>query len=452
MPKKDVDYSNTIIYKICCKDDTIKDLYIGHTTNFIQRKYLHKHSCNNLDNTLKIYNVIRCNEGWENWDMVEIAKYSCKDSTEARIKEQEHYDQLKASLNSRPPYVDKNKYFCNICNLQCESPKQYETHMNSIKHINTINLEQQIPKLPKIPKTFCCKNCDYITSSCKDYNKHLLTRKHQKTIEPEDCTDMKTFYCQCGNEYKYRQNLYTHRKSCAVLTKQCTASKNVDTKTKLQECTKEETTEILNPTEPLSTVPTEMLLKLIQQNAELIAKVQQPAPQTIINNYNTTNRNSTFNLNVYLNETCKDALSIDEFLDTIHVKLMDLENSRMLGYSEGLSKIIINRLNEIDAHKRPIHCSDLKRETMYIKAGENWEKENEEKTNIKRAIKIVEHKTIRCIPEWIKTHPNCIKSTHRDSTPYLHMVKQVTGGDLEKEEKNINNIIKKIAENVVIKH
>jgi len=301
-----------------------------------------------------------------------------------------------------------------------------------------------------------CINCNYNTFSKRDYNKHLLTRKHQKTIEPEVCTDIKPYYCVCGNQYKYRQNLHTHKKSCPVLTKQCAASKNADKKTTLQEYTKEETTEIpeciATPAEPLSTVPTEILLKLIQQNAELIAKVQQPVTQTVINNYNTTNRNSTFNLNVYLNETCKDALSIDEFLDTIHVKLMDLENSRRLGYSEGLSKIIINRLNEIDAHKRPIHCSDLKRETMYIKAGENWEKENEEKTNIKRAIKIIEHKTIRCIPEWIKTHPNCIKSSHRDSTPYLHMVKQVTGGDLEKEEKNINNIIKKIAENVVIKH
>lgn len=300
-----------------------------------------------------------------------------------------------------------------------------------------------------------CTSCKYHTFNKSDYNKHLSTRKHQKTVEPDAFPNTKTYFCQCGNEYKYRQTLYKHRKSCPEIIKQNAKAKKLEKKT-LQECTKEETTQIPEcapkPAEPLSTVPTEILLKLIQQNAELIAKVQQPVTQTVINNYNTTNRNSTFNLNVYLNETCKDALSIDEFLDTIHVKLLDLENSRRLGYSEGLSKIIINRLNEIDAHKRPIHCSDLKRETMYIKAGENWEKENEDKTNIKRAIKIIEHKTIRCIPEWIKTHPNCIKSSHRDSTPYLHMVKQLTGGDLEKEDKNISNIIKKIAETVVIKH
>jgi spermidine/putrescine-binding protein len=99
MPKKEVDYSNTIIYKIYCKNEIITELYVGHTTNFIQRKYSHKISCNNLNNDLKIYNVIRSNGGWDNWDMVEIAKYNCKDSTEARIKEQEHYNKLKSYLN-----------------------------------------------------------------------------------------------------------------------------------------------------------------------------------------------------------------------------------------------------------------------------------------------------------------------------------------------------------------
>jgi hypothetical protein len=124
MPKKNVDYSNTIIYKIYCKDESITDVYVGHTTNFIQRKYVHKNTCNNVVNTLKIYNVIRCNGGWNNWDMVEIAKYCCKDATEARIKEQYHYNEVKLSLNSCPPYVDTNNYFCKTCNLQCICPKQ----------------------------------------------------------------------------------------------------------------------------------------------------------------------------------------------------------------------------------------------------------------------------------------------------------------------------------------
>ena len=118
MPKKIIDYSNTIIYKIYCKDECITDIYVGHTTNFIQRKSTHKAACNNQNNDFKIYKIIRENGGWTNWDMIEIAKYNCKDSTEARIKENEHYNQLKATLNSCPPYVDKKNYFCSKCNLQ----------------------------------------------------------------------------------------------------------------------------------------------------------------------------------------------------------------------------------------------------------------------------------------------------------------------------------------------
>ena len=111
MPKDNIDYSNTIIYKIYCNNDTITDTYVGHTTNFYVRKHQHKISCNNSKNVLIIYKTIRENGGWCNWNMIEIAKYNCKDSTEARIKEQQHYEELKSTLNSCPPYVDKKNIF-----------------------------------------------------------------------------------------------------------------------------------------------------------------------------------------------------------------------------------------------------------------------------------------------------------------------------------------------------
>ena len=121
MPKDNIDYSDTSIYKIYCKDETIKDIYVGHTTNFHVRKYYHKNASNNLNINIKIYKTIRENGGWNNWNMVEIAKYNCKNSIEARIKEQHHYDELNASLNSIPPYVDKTISFCNTCKLQCNN-------------------------------------------------------------------------------------------------------------------------------------------------------------------------------------------------------------------------------------------------------------------------------------------------------------------------------------------
>jgi len=217
MPKENIDYSNTIIYKICCKDETIKDLYVGHTTNFIQRKYLHKTACNNINATAKIYNTIRSNGGWENWDMIEIAKYCCKDSTEARIKEQYHYNELQSTLNSVPPYIDKSLYFCSNCNLQCSNPKQYNAHILSNKHIKNINNNENDNK---ISKKYSCSICDFYSSNKNDYNRHNSTNKHKTkvlsaTVNIE--STKQTHVCNiCNKEYKERTGLWRHKKICNV--------------------------------------------------------------------------------------------------------------------------------------------------------------------------------------------------------------------------------------------
>jgi hypothetical protein len=223
MPKETIDYSNTIIYKIYCKDETIKDIYVGHTTNFTQRKYSHKMASNNLNNTLKIYNTIRNNGGWENWDMVEIAKYCCKDATEARIKEQFHYEELKSSLNSVPPYVDKSLYFCSRCNAQYESPKQYNMHVLSNKHITKMN-QTETELLSKITKGHCCNICDYNTCKITDFKKHLETAKHKKreneTVETKIKQSVsKNFQCVCGIWFNSRTTLWRHSKVCKLENK-----------------------------------------------------------------------------------------------------------------------------------------------------------------------------------------------------------------------------------------
>ncbi|MFY7731181.1 MAG: GIY-YIG nuclease family protein [Flavobacterium sp.] len=182
MPKKVVDYSKTIIYKICCKDPTITDLYVGHTTNFIQRKYGHKIACNNNKQTERIYTTIRNNGGWDNWDMVEIATYCCKDSTEARIKEQYHYDELNASLNMHQPFVYKEI-----------KPK--------------IIIEHQLNPNFK----FSCQHCCYHTNFSKDYNKHLLTQKHIDKLE--NSNTRKNNSCSiCGKIFKSQSGLWKHTK------------------------------------------------------------------------------------------------------------------------------------------------------------------------------------------------------------------------------------------------
>ena len=208
MSKENTDYSNTIIYKIYCKDENIKDLYVGHTTNFIVRKYQHKTCCNNLSNKIKIYETIRNNGGWENWDMVELAKYNCKDIKEARIREQEYYEKLEANLNSVLPYVNKYDFFCDKCDIQFKNQIEYNTHQNNLhnENIQTTNLEEIV--LSK----FFCEKCDYRTSKKSQYERHLLTDKHKKKHNLSD--EKRKFICKCGKKYSHSSTLYAHKRTC----------------------------------------------------------------------------------------------------------------------------------------------------------------------------------------------------------------------------------------------
>jgi len=446
MPKTDVDYSNTIIYKIYCKDKTITDVYIGHTTNFIQRKYLHKSSCNNLNNTLKIYNVIRSNGGWENWDMIEIAKYNCKDATEARIKEQEHYNELNSSLNSCPPYVDKSKYFCTTCNLQFFGSKQYAKHINGIKHtknMSNINpnenaiIQQRDTLVAKNNiKNYYCEKCDY--TCCKKYNweKHLLTAKHLNENEGDNSVaingkkwQQETFKCEfCNKEYQHRQNLWRHNKKC---------TKNDEPSDK------------------------QLILQILKQNSELIKenselrKEQTDIKELILEivkngTHNTTNNTTThtnshnkaFNLNFFLNETCKNAMNITDFVDSIKLQLSDLMEVGEIGYVEGMSKIIVKNLNSLDETVRPIHCTDKKRETMYIKDEGQWEKEDDNKTRLKKAINKVANKNIKLLPQFREKYPEYKNSSSKISDIHDKLVIEVMETDDDKKGKIIKNISK----------
>ena len=217
MPKKNSDYSTTVIYKIYCKDENIKDVYVGHTINFTQRKYSHVKACNNLNNSIRIYKTIRANGGWENWNMVEIATYCCKDLTEARIKENEHYNELQASLNSSQPYVNREvnkkinkvikKYSCSICNLEFINFEEYNCHIEECKKnitdiINELNVKDDINKITDNIReiknnlkeindfnniqnieennvNFNCILCNYSTNKKANYDRHILSSKHE---------------------------------------------------------------------------------------------------------------------------------------------------------------------------------------------------------------------------------------------------------------------------------
>jgi hypothetical protein len=193
MPKANIDYSETSIYKIYCKDDTITDIYVGHTTNFYVRKYQHKNACNAINNEVKIYKTIRANGGWDNWDMVEIAKYNCKNSIEARIKEQYHYVELKASLNSIPPYVNNPN-----------------TDVDSI-----------IPKkLKKTSYKYVCESCNFACGQKIDWDRHIVRPKHNKNLNVN--INVKepalNFFCKCEKTFQTNAGLWKHKKKCLNTT------------------------------------------------------------------------------------------------------------------------------------------------------------------------------------------------------------------------------------------
>ena len=173
------------------------------------------------------------------------------------------------------------------------------------------------------------------------------------------------------------------------------------------------------------------------------------------NSHNTTNNNNnnnnSFNLNVFLNETCKDAMNIMEFVDQLQVGIKDLEDTGRLGYVNGVAKIFLNGLNGLDISKRPIHCSDLKRETIYIKDKDIWEKENYERNKLKLAIKMIASKNIKQIPLWQKENPEYKDSSSKKNDQYLQIVSNaMNGSTIEETQNNYDKIISKLAKEVVI--
>jgi hypothetical protein len=304
---------------------------------------------------------------------------------------------------------------------------------------------------PKNAKNFHCENCNFICSKKSNYDKHLMTSKHKNTDKILTNTDAENaenasvtneFICECGNTYKHRQSLFNHKKKCQTLN-------------------------INNDLNNIDITDSNILVQLIKQNDEFknllieqskamieqgktIMELSKNSSNTNILHSNINSHNKTFNLQFFLNETCKDAMNIMDFVDSIKLQLCDLENVGKLGFVEGISKIIVSNLNSLDETKRPVHCTDSKREIMYVKDEDKWEKENETKQKMRKVIKHVTHKNSKLLKEFKTKYPGCEKSESRFSTAYDKLIIEAMGGkgdnDLEKEDK----IIKNIAKNVII--
>ena len=308
----------------------------------------------------------------------------------------------------------------------------------------------EIKKNEKNEQHYVCIKCDYKCSYLSDWNRHITTRKH---IISQNGTNLEIngkklveinkdyFYpCEvCKKEYKTQSGLWKHKKKCSE-------------------------TVIFDTSYNEIKVLTDLVLEVVKQNQELISqnnefqKQNQELQKNVIEVFkngtnNTTNINShnkSFNLQFFLNETCKDAMNIMDFVDSIKIQLADIESIGELGFVNGMSKLIIKNLNALAENMRPVHCNDPKRDSLYVKDANVWEKEDSDNKKIKKAIKYISHKNICAIPEWKAKYPDCIYSDSKKSNQYNHIVIEAMGGPGDNDAEKADKIVKKIAKEVII--
>jgi hypothetical protein len=277
-----------------------------------------------------------------------------------------------------------------------------------------------------------CEKCNFKCSKKGDWNRHLSTNKHINLTNPNIFTSEninKLYTCKCGKAYKHMSTLCAHNKKCNF-TDNDTTHQTID--------------------------KDNLITLLVTQNKELIELLKHGINNTNTNNSHNTNTNTnsnnkTFNINFFLNETCKNAMNISDFVSSINVTLEDLEYTGRQGYIQGVSNIILNNLQKLEQHERPLHCNDLKREILYIKENNKWEKETEQKPILTKAIKTIANENIKQIKHWRDKYPDCTDSESKKNNMYLRIVSNSMNGLTEEEgHRNIDKIISNVAKEVVI--
>jgi hypothetical protein len=297
-------------------------------------------------------------------------------------------------------------------------------------------------KSPKIPKKYSCGDCDYVTSNKKDFDKHSATDKHQMLHNAaEKSPKIPILNCECGKKYKQHQSLYRHKKICkynndishhdnqlAILVEN-----NIDYKQVIHKLI-EENGKLVEQNNKLS----EQNNKLLDTVSDLVPKIGNN--NTITNN-NITNNNN-FNIQIFLNEDCKDAISMIDFVKSLEISLENLITTKKKGLAEGITNIFIESMNKLPITQRPMHCTDAKRETLYIK-NDKWEKD-EDKTMIKEAIKNVSKKQVQNIHKFKEAKPNYMQNDN-EKEEFIYIVKSATDDIVgAKEEKVIKNLCKNV--------
>ena len=313
--------------------------------------------------------------------------------------------------------------------------------------------------MPKNAKIYYCETCDFKCSKQSNYNKHLLTRKHKILTNPNKKMpndNVVLYSCICGKRYKHSSSLCAHKKICDICTEN-EQSENI-------EINKNKTLEIIEkPENNRNTDFKDVVMVMMNENKELREMLMDQQKQLkdqqelLINQQSThneqiteiipkigNNTNNTFNINMYLNNDCKDAMNITDFTKQLEISMNDFVNVGATGYVDGISQIIVNAIRDMDVTKRPLHCSDAKRETLYVKDNNAWEKDpSKEKLN--KAISTVGRKTLQYFPKWMKNNPECNSTNTPKNNEYHSIIESTISQNTNENKKKIaKNIIKQV--------
>ena len=360
-------------------------------------------------------------------------------------------------------------YECGCCNYNTSNLYNFNKHLTTLKHQKTTNNTTLAingnRKIVAIQPTYTCNCCNYNTDIKFNYDKHLLTEKHQRKnviINDLQHTETKHICSHCNKEYLNYNALWKHKKKC-IINRENANEKLQNLFIPTNAIATELFMEVLKESKELQNVLIEQnkelqnkLLEkenqLLEQNKELQNQIIELAKnQQVINNNTNTTNNNQFNLQIFLNETCKDAMNIVDFVNSLKLTTDDFENTGRLGFVDGISRIFIKELKKLETEKLPIHCTDFKRETVYIKDNNIWEKENEDKQKLKWTIDRIAQLNLKQHEQWQEKYPECRENNTYKNEQFMKLASVALGGrGKEEEDKFREKIMKNVLKEVVL--
>jgi hypothetical protein len=455
MPKIKIDYGNMIFYKVYCLNPSVKKIFIGHTTNMVQRKHVLKKQTEVRN--LEMFDIINNNGGWKCWRIKEIEKYNdCKTHADILMREKYHYDILEnlilsgqhevKKIKKEDQYLDidkaNNNYKCEYCEYECEQKKHFQQHIGTRKHHEMVAFIEMMNEYK-----------EKVIENVKFSSEKIENTSSENASQITD-SEKKEYKCiACGKIYKNMSGLCKHRHICKKKLLQKIQQKEDVSKTIHNECDCDiESTELMNAAAMPDKEKDEIIIQLLKDNEsmktfmkeqnnmlkEMMRQINTNGSSTITT---TNNIKQKFNINIFLNEQCKDAINMCDFIKSLKITFHDLEITRDKSLEESVSTIMLRGLKELDVYKRPIHCTDQKRDVMYIKDEEKWEKDDGN-VKLKKSIGTLSKKQMFTLKELRDSDPE-IKTNDEKKDRFITTMNRVCTPIPETSEKKLIKTIGK---------